>query len=187
VTIGMMEYLIAALVIIIGVYAYLTYRVAKASEASLAAIREQFDAMSPPHITVVPFIRPHTPFLCLRIQNTGRAGAENVRLSIDRDFYQYGETRNLRTLNAFTAPIDSLEPGGQLIFTLAQVWMIFGENARPDATPPRFNVTAAYEFRGNKVEQVHRIDLRPYLWSAGEHDPVVEELERIRQVMEKSK
>jgi len=191
VTVGTMEYLTAALAVITGIYAYLTHKIAKASEASVDAIREQSEAMLRPYVTVAPFVRSHTPVIYLRVENTGRTGAENVRLTIDRDFFQFGETdrpeKNLRTMSAFTAPIDSLAPGNEFLFALGQGWVIFGENARPEITPSQFNVTAAYEFRGKKVHEVNRIDLRPYIGSEGERDPVVEELERIRQVMEKKK
>jgi hypothetical protein len=186
-----MEYLTAGLAIITGIYAYLTYKIAKASEASVQAIREQSEAMLRPYVTVSPFVRPHTPFLYLKVENTGRTGAENVHLTIDRDFFQFGEDKrpekNLRTMSAFTAPIDSLAPGSELLFALGQGWVIFRKDARPEITPSQFNVTAQYEFRGHKVEEVNRIDLRPYMGSEGERDPVVEELERIRQVMEKKK
>jgi len=185
------DYLTAILVFVTAIYAYLTHKIAKASDASVQALREQSEAMVRPYVTVAPFVRPHTPFLYVRIVNSGRTGAENVRLTLDRDFFQFGESdrpeRNLRTMSAFSAPIDSLPPGNELIFALAQGWVIFGNDARPEITPSQFNITAAYEFRGNKVEEVNRIDLRPYIGSEGERDPVVEELEKIRQVMEKKK
>jgi len=191
VTAGTMEYLTAALALITGIYAYLTYKIAKASEASVQALREQSEAMLRPYITVAPFVRPHTPLLYLRVENSGRTGAENVRLTIDRDFYKFGEAdrpeKNLRTMSAFTTPIDNFPPGNELLFALGQGWVIFGENARPDITPPQFSVIASYEFRGRNVEEVNRIDLRPYIGSEGERDPLVEELERIRAVMEKHK
>ena len=90
-------------------------------------------------------------------------------------------------MSAFVAPIDSLAPGNQLIFALGQGWVILGENARPDITPSQFNVTATYQFLGKRIEEINRIDLRPYIGSEGERDPVVEELERIRQAIEKIK
>jgi hypothetical protein len=34
---------------------------------------------------------------------------------------------------------------------------------------------------------VTRVDLRPYIGTEGEHNPVVDELERIRKVMEEKK
>lgn len=180
----MIECLTAILVIITAIYAYLTHRIAKASEESV-------EAMTRPYVTVAPYIRPHTPILYLRIENSGRTGAENLRLTIDRDFFQFGESdsaeKNLRTRSAFTAPIDTLAPGHQLNFALGQGWVIFGENARPEVAPPQFNVTAEYEYRGRKIIEVNRIDLRPYLGSEGERDPVVEELEQIRKAIEKKK
>ena len=180
----MIECLTAILVIITAIYAYLTHRIAKASEESV-------EAMARPYVTVAPYIRPHTPILYLRIENSGRTGAQNVRLTLDRDFFQFGENdraeKNLRTRSAFTAPIDTLAPGHQLNFALGQGWVIFGENARPEITPPQFNVTAEYEYRGRNIVEVNRIDLRPYLGSEGERDPMVEELEQIRKEIEKKK
>ena len=63
--------------------------------------------------------------------------------------------------------------------------MIFGEDSQPEITPPQFNVTASYKFRGKQIEETNRIDLRPYIGSEGGRDPVVEELEKIREVLEK--
>ena len=185
------EYLTGILVFITAIYAFLTHRMAKASEASVRAVRDQSEAMLRPYVTVAPFVRPHTPFLYLRVENAGRTAAENLRLTIDRDFFQFGQSdrlgKNLRTMSAFVAPIDSLAPGNQLIFALGQGWVILGENARPDITPSQFNVTATYQFLGKRIEEINRIDLRPYIGSEGERDPVVEELERIRQAIEKIK
>jgi len=185
------EYLTAILVFVTAIYAYLTLRMAKASEASVEAVREQSVAMLRPYITVAPFIRPHTPFLYLRVTNTGRTGAQNLRLTLDRDFFQFGEKnrpdKNLRTISAFSAPIDGFSPGAELLFGLAQGWVLFGADANSDVCPAQFNVTATYEFLGKRFEEVNRVDLRPYIGTEGERDPVVEELERIRKVMEQKK
>lgn len=185
------DYLTAILVFVTAIYTYLTHRMAKVSEASVAAMREQSEAMLRPYVTVAPFIRPNTPFLYLRVKNTGMMGAQNLCLTLDRDFFQFGEKdrteRNLKTLSAFSTPIDSLPPGTELIFALGQGWVIFGEDAQPDVCPSQFNVTATYEFFEKKVSEVNRIDLRPYIGTEGEHDAVVEELERIRKVMEARK
>jgi hypothetical protein len=182
------EILTGILVIVSAIYAYLTFRMAKASEASVEAVKQQSEAMLRPYISVSPFIRPHALFLYLRVANTGRTGAQNLRLTIDRDFFQWGEAgkpdKNLRNQNAFSLPIDSLPPGAELLFALGQGWVLFGEKANSAATPVQFSITATYEFFGKKVEEINRIDLRPYVGTHGEHDPVVEELERIRKVLE---
>lgn len=176
------------LAFITTIYAYLTLRMAKASEASVEAVKQQSEAALRPYVSVSPFIRPQALFLYLRVVNTGRTGAQNLRLTLDRDFFQWGEAgnpdKNLRTRNAFSLPIDSFPPGAELLFALGQGSVLFGEKANPAATPPQFNITATYEFFGKKVEEVNRIDLRAYLGTEGEHDPVVEELERIRKVLE---
>ena len=181
------EYFTAILVFITAIYAYLTYRMAKASEASVEAMRNQSESLLRPYITVSPFIRANTPILYLRVKNTGKTGAQNLRLSIDRDFLQFGDRENLRALSAFTTPIDSLPPGAELIFGLAQGWILFGEKSKPDVCPSQFNVTASYDFSGKTVQEITQVDLRPYLGTEGEHDPIVEELEKIRRVLENKK
>lgn len=183
------DYLTAILVFITAIYAYLTHRMAKASEASVQAVVMQSEAMLRPYVTLSPWIRPQALFIYLRIANTGRTAAENLKLTIDRDFFQWGESTrpdgNLRTKTAFSESIDSLAPGAELLFALGQPWVIFGENAKLDITPTQFIITASYEYMGKKVQEATRIDLRPYIGSEGEHDPLVEELERIRKVLEK--
>ena len=183
-----MEFLTAILVLITAIYAYLTHRMAKASEASVEAMRLQTASMLRPYISISPFIRPQACCLYLRIVNTGRSGAQNLRLTLDRDFYQWGENKeenNIGKLNAFSFPIDSFPPGSELLFALGQAWVLFAENANSAITPLQFNVTATYEFLEKTVDELTRIDLRPYLRTEGEHDPIVEELEMIRKVLEK--
>jgi hypothetical protein len=184
-----MEILTGILVLVTAIYAYLTLRMAKASEASVEAVRQQSEAMLRPYISISPFIRPQALILYLKIANTGRTAAQNLRLTLDRDFFRWGEAnkpdRNLKNLNTFSLPIDSLPPGSELLIALGQGWLFFGEKANTAITPTQFNITATYEFFGKKTEEINRIDLRPYLGTEGEHDPVVEELERIRKVLEK--
>jgi hypothetical protein len=183
------DYLTGILVFITAIYAYLTNRMARAAESSVLAVMEQSEAMLRPYVTISPWVRPHASFFYLRIANTGRTAAENLHLSIDRDFFQWGETTtpdgNLRNKTAFSQPIDSLAPGTDLLFALAQSWIVLGKDAKNEITPPQFSVTATYQYLGKKVTEVTRIDLRPYIGSEGEHDPVVEELEKIRKVLEK--
>jgi hypothetical protein len=183
------DYLTAILVLVTAIYSYLTYKMANASEASVQAMREQSEAMLRPYITISAFVRPHTPFLYLRIENTGKTAAENLQLSMNKDFFQFGEAnrpdRNLRTMKAFVEPIRSLPPGGKLIFVLGQGFVIFAEDADQAAVPRQFTVRAVYHFGAKKIDEVNHIDLMPYIGSEGERDPVVDELEKLRKLIEK--
>jgi hypothetical protein len=188
---AVIDYLTAILVFVTAIYAYLTHKMAKASEASVQTMQEQSEAMFRPYVTVSPFIRPHTTVLYLRIENTGKAAAENLRLSMNKDFFQFGEVtqqdRNLRTKTAFVEPMHSLPPGGKLVFALAQGFIIFAPDADPNVVPQQFTITATYSFGSKEFTEPNRIDLRPYIGSEGELDPVVEELEKLRKVAEKWK
>ena len=183
------DYLTAILVLITAIYSYLTNKMVKASEASVQAMREQSEAMLRPYVTISTYVRPHTPFLYLRIENTGKTAAENLQLSMDKDFFRFGEktqpSHNLRTMKAFVDPIKSLPPGGKLIFALAQGFVIFGQDADPSAVPPQFTIKATYQFGAKTIDEVNHIALTPYIGSEGERDPVVDELEKLRQLLEK--
>lgn len=185
------DYLTAILVFITAIYAYLTHKMAKASEASVQIMRSQLEAMSRPYIAITPYVRPHTSILYLKIENTGKSSAENLLLSMDKDFFQFGESKmpenNLRTKPAFLKEIHSLPPNGNLSFALAQGFVIFAPEADPDKVPQQFSITAKYKFGQQELAETHKIDLQPYIGSEGERNPVVDELEKLRKLAEKWK
>lgn len=182
------DYLTAILVFITAIYAYLTHRMAKASDASVTAMREQSEAMLRPYVTITPYVRPHTTVLYLKIENTGKTAAENLRLSMDKDFFQFGETsqpaRNLRSANAFVQTIDSLPPRAKLTFALAQGFIIFAPDADQNAVPQKFKITAEYNFGTKEFHETNHIDLRPYIGTEGERDPLVDEVEKLRKLVQ---
>ena len=107
---------------------------------------------------------------------------------LDKDFYKFGkkkENNNLRSFNAFQKPIEFFPPGAELKFYLAQDFILFGEDANPDITPLVFSICASYEFGGQNFIENTIIDLRQYLNSTKETEPIVEELKKIRKTTAK--
>ena len=180
------EYLTGILIFVTTIYVYLTHQMAKATESSVQAIKDQSEAMYRPYVIVEPFVRINTPFICLRIKNTGQTPALNLTLKIDRDFYQFSEKdKNFKDFDAFNTKIDSLPPNAELLFVLAQGWVILGAKADPKITPKQFEILSEYQYQNKSVSENHKIDLRPYGASEGAKDLVAEELEKIRKVLEK--
>lgn len=178
-----METLTAILVVVTGIYAYLTYRMSKMSERSVQLMNEQMEAMSRPYLIIQPMIRPHTTFLYLKIYNSGKTSAINVKLELDKDFYQFDEPgRNLKNTSVFSQEFDSFAPNQELLFALGQGWLIFGESK--NSLPLQFSVTATYNYMNKRVVEKNFIDLRPFLQSEGEKNPIVEELEKMRKIQE---
>lgn len=179
-----MEKLTAVLVVVTGIYAYLTYKMSIMSERSVLMIKEQTEAMSRPYLVVQPVVRPHTPFLYLKIYNSGKTSALNVKLELDKDFYQFDESdKNLKKASAFSSAFDSFAPNQELFFALGQGWLIFGESKH--SLPEQFVVTASYSYLDKEVVEKNHIDLRPFSQSEGQRNPIVEELEKIRKAQEK--
>lgn len=185
------DYLTAILCVITAIYSYLTYKMSKSSEDSVESIRAQSEAMFRPYVTVSPYIRPNTNVLYLKIENTGKSTAEDLHLKIDKDFFQFGEStrsdHNLKTKAAFVEPIQSLPPGGKLVFALAQGFVIFAPNADQTKTPQQFTISENYRMGNRIYSENNNINLKPFIGSEGETEPIVEELGKIRKVAEKWK
>lgn len=179
------EYLTAILIFVTTIYVYLTHQMVKATQSSVRAINEQSEAMYRPYVVVEPYVRPNTTCLYLRIKNTGKTSAQNLILNIDRDFFQFAEKdKNFKEFDAFNTKIDSLPPNAELLFALAEGWIVLADNADQQITPKQFEILSKYQYQDKSVIENHKIDLRPFGASEGAKDPVVEELEKIRKVLE---
>lgn len=184
----MTELLTALLVVVTAFYAWVTYRILRANERVVEAMREQSEAAYRPYVTVSVFVEPDNPIFYLRISNTGRTSAEHLRLSLDQSFFQFGERsedRNIANLAAFNETIDALGPGSSLTINLAQGFVVFGKTANPTTCPLRFTVTAKYAFGTKQVEERHAIDLRPYRGAAIPQEAIVRKLEAINDTLGK--
>jgi len=177
------EILTGLLVLITGLYAWATFRILKANERVVEAMKSQSEAMTRPYVTVTPFIEIGSPVFCLKIKNSGMTTANRLRLSLDKDFYRFGEKgkdRNLADLPAFSNEIDALAPNEEITFTLALAPAFFNEKADDALTPPQFTVTARYSFGGKAYEEAHMVDLRAYFMADVPQDIHAKELKEIR-------
>ncbi len=182
------DLLTAILTVITGVYAFLTWRILKSNEAVVAVMREQREAASRPQVTIATFTLPKDIRIYLRVENTGPTAARNVRLTLDRPFHRHAraeEAQNLQSYPAFKQTIDSLGPGMRLQFTLGTGINLFAAEANRDVAPLTFAVKTRYEWDGHTADETTLIDLRPYLQSEVVSDPLVDEVKKIRETLER--
>jgi hypothetical protein len=182
------EILTGALVLITGFYAWATYKILKANERVVEVMHEQAEAVTRPYITVAAVLEPDNPIFYLRISNVGKTAANDVKLTLDKSFYPFGEKKegnDLCHLFAFTNVITSFPPGAEIVFSLAQSFVIFGEKADNAIVPSSFIVTAEYSFAGKHVTEANPIDLRPYLGASIPQDAYVRKLKAINDSIEK--
>lgn len=161
-----LEILTGILVIITGTYAWATFKILKANENVVNAMREESLAIRRPYIIVAPVLEYDNPVFYLRITNTGKTSAENLKLSIDKSFFRFGNKKkdnDLATFSAFNNTIDSFPPGAEIIFSLAQAFKVFKNNNEDSNLPQTFIVKASYEYSGLMFDEENRIDLRPYI------------------------
>lgn len=175
------------LTIITGIYAFFTYGMLKES-------RSEHESLFRPYISISPVVYPGNPIIYLGIKNTGKTSAKRLKLTLDRDFYQFGkkdEGHNIKNFSIFREGADSFAPEEEIVFALALGYNILGQHADPNIVPSRFNITAEYEYyweRGKKVREDAVIDLKPYFNSQIPPDPlkrIVDELEKIKCLLER--
>ena len=180
------EVLTGVLVLITGFYAFVTFRMFRVNQEAVAAMREQIEGSLRPYVTV-GLILEQFPIFHLKIANGGKTSANNLRLGISRDFFSFaekGDDHNLARLNAFNKEISCFPPGAELIFPLAQSFVVFGDKADPAVTPSQFSVTARYSYGGKTVEERTDLDLTAYLRTAPHPDVRTSELSKIRECLE---
>jgi hypothetical protein len=178
------DWLTLALVLVTGFYAFVTYRILRANEALVAAMREQQLAMNRPYVQIGVSLRIGTNLLYLSIRNTGRTPAGNVRLQLDRAFHCLANPapdHNIATYSAFSKAIDSLPSGSELLFLLGTGPSVFSADANDQLTPKVFSLTAEYKYLGQQFNETTTVDLHPFRNSHIPQDPVVDELERVRK------
>lgn len=180
------ECLTGALVVITFFYAWVTYKILRANEKVVQVMREQADAITRPYVSAAPFLEPDNPIFYLRIKNSGKTAAQNLRLSFDKSFFQFGEKsgeRDIANYTAFNEVIDALPPDAEIVFALAQSFKIFGDGD-PAFLPKSFCITAEYFYGEKNVKESNIIDLRPYYCADVPQDPYVRKLKDIKEAID---
>lgn len=177
------DWLTLALVVITGFYAWATLKILRANEAMVSTMRDQQNAAMRPYILVSTNLRVGTLLLYLSIKNVGKTAALNLKLSLDKSFYQLGEKReerNIANSAAFSRTIDSLPPDGQLLFLLGNGPSLCSGSNTEELSLLVFQVTALYMSGSETISETSTVDLRPYINTDVPHDPIVEELGKLR-------
>lgn len=185
-TVTATDLLTGILAVVTAFYAWVTYCILKANERTVALMGQQLELLNRPYIQIVALLRPGTNLIRLCITNSGKTPAFNLRLKIDRDFFQFAEKRddrNLANQSAFTSPIDCFSPTASLEFLLATGPDMFSSSADDAVTPKVFAIEANYNFDKKIVTETTVIDLRPYFGTAVPHSIVKEGFETVAKAV----
>lgn len=176
------------LVLVTAFYAYATFKILRANEAMVKTMRDQQNAAMRPYIIISVNVRMGTQLLYLSIKNVGMTAAIDLRLSMDKNFFQLGEKREERNIAnsvAFSQTINSLPPDGQFLFLLGNGPTLYSESNSEGLSPLLFTITANYRSITDSYTETSVVDLRPYINTDAPYDPIVEELRSLRQEVTK--
>ena len=181
------DWLTLSLVLITAFYAWATFRILRANEGVVNAMREQTEAQLRPYVVASAGTRTGTTLLILEIQNTGKSAATALELRINKTFHFNGDinAENLAALPAFTQTIEALAPEARLQFMLGVGHTLFSNSIDEAIAPKVFAVSANYGFASKHYSEQHTIDLRPLLHTTAIHDPVADEIKALRESVEK--
>jgi len=171
------EWLTLANTLLTAMFAGLTFFILRANRAAVGAMREQMADQNRPFVSVTVHVRMGTPVIQLLVRNVGRSPAQNLRLRLDRDFFQFGERsegRNLAKQSAFSQPIDCLPPMSGCSSILEWDSRYFESGADPTICPHTLKCRPSTNMGKNKYSEKTHVDLRPYLGTSVPHHPVVE-------------
>jgi hypothetical protein len=183
----------ATLVIITGIYCFLTYKIARSNRHFVSRLDKQLEAEYRPYIVIRPELREH--LFVLIIENSGNSTANDLQLTISKDFFilnhSSGDDKNLRMYRLFNSTITDFAPKQHICLALASGMQIFGDRADPNGKPLFFDVNAKYRYNSKIIEEKTEVDLRPYLMSYIENDiskhvkNVCEEIKNVRKELRK--
>ena len=136
------------LVVITGVYAYLTrLQVLESKELREMTIR-------PALVVTAEIDETHINLINFRVENIGGGAARNIRLRTSREFMR-GNNRSLNELGLFKRGIPLLSPGRNIETFLASAFELFQQEP--------LEVTAEYEdATGRKIEETFLVDFAAF-------------------------
>ncbi len=173
---------------ITSIYAFLTFFILISNIYTVREMRKQNESILRPYVLVSAFIPSGSIIIYLRIKNHGKNSASTLKLSVDRDFFQYGVNNpedNLKSFPCFNNTIPDFPANSEIVFALAQSFVIFDKKADISKTPKSFVVTAKYNWAGKHFNESTTIDLSSYLGSQSDPDPIHEELKGIKYSLTK--
>ena len=151
------------LVVVTGIYVYLTWRIANTNQKMIERIDEQHREEIRPNVYAFLEFREQV-VARLVVENKGRSPAYNLRASISDDFFQFGEShgQNLKELPLFNEEISWFPPGARVTIDLAQGFNFDVERDGKNLTPSKFSIGLDYHSKFDHYLETCLIDLSPY-------------------------
>jgi hypothetical protein len=173
----------AILVIITGVYAYLTYQILVANRKSVSHMARQTEEATRPYVLAHPIIREGSGLYELEITNLGKSVAYDVQVGIDKTFTILGgdpQRDKISDLPIFKEGMPSMAPGFRISFWLGNPIEILDEKKDQSLTPSEFTITAKYRnITGTPYIEAFLVNLRAFDRSVTRPGDIIDRLGEI--------
>ncbi|MCG3114929.1 MAG: helix-hairpin-helix domain-containing protein [Candidatus Manganitrophus sp. SA1] len=172
-----MEILTAILVVITGVYAYLTHRIVKEMQITREAdLRPYLDVDA----VAISFM------FHLIIKNNGKTAAQQVRFKFDKSIENIWKEK-VDQLPLFKDGIDFLAPGKQYSIALGPTHFWLGKDVDKAKHPSIFTVYVEYSYLGlKKFQEKSVINLETYMHTEAYENEVVKSIKKLDENIKRS-
>ena len=159
---GMMEVLTLLLVLITGVYVFLTFRILQSNRQSVAMMSAQMEAATRPYV-VVRLERERAGFYSFNVSNLGHSAANRIQMTCDPEIKPVGAVGTVTQVGKptdasglFRHPITCLAPG-------QTIKVLFGHYSGIKASYPDllFKIALDYDGTGRSYQETLDLSLKP--------------------------
>ena len=153
------------LVVVTGVYTFLTYRLVSANNRLIEFSEQQIELQQRPYIEVSVVVRDGAPLFQLKVTNTGASSARNLKIDISPDFYRFHEKLEKNLIQGFplfSQVTPSFPPKMEILYDLGVAYKFFEEDVDETIAPPEMVVKMSYGSGLKSYEDEIRLDIRMF-------------------------
>ncbi|MEQ8744165.1 hypothetical protein [Parasphingorhabdus sp.] len=159
------------LIVITGIYAYLTFRMVRNSEEQLW---QSTRALVVAKVTV-----QQGALLILKFENLGPTNAESFTVDIDRPIIKtIGQKNDIRELPFFKNGLSTFPPNAPIAFSIGLTHEWLNENTDREMHPASFSIKLTYATGGRKISETIELNIVDQLYYSSVQRDYIEDFGR---------
>lgn len=177
------QVLTGILVLITGVYAWVTFKILEANESVVREMQRQSEDIARPRISIFVHALPSRPMFQLTVRNVGMSSASNLSMKMNRSFIAEHNNKDIASIAAFTKIIPSFAPHETIDIQLGKTFVILSDDKDEELRPLQFAIEATYYFGSRHYVETTHIDLSVQMDTSLITDAIVEQMDRMNKTL----
>jgi len=154
----MIEVLTLLLVVITGVYAYLTFRILEANRASVATMNTQIEAATRPYVTVA-LSTERSGFLSFAVSNVGHSAAMDLQLKSEPEIKPVRASGSATTVGKIPDSIGLFHHTIPYLAPSQRLEALVGHYSGVKTSYPELRFTISLQYKGSAGHYAETVEL----------------------------